>query len=46
MQGTEIKNYMVDSNLKEINLSGVPSGSYFVKIKFGDKVVVKPLVKL
>ena len=46
MQGTEIKTYTVDANLKEINLSGVPSGSYFVKIKFGDRVVVKPLVKL
>ena len=46
MQGTEIKAYTVDVNLQEINLSGVPSGSYFVKIRSRDKVIVKPLVKL
>ncbi len=46
MKGKELKTYNVDSGLKELNLSGLSSGSYFVTIKVGDKLIVKPLVKL
>ena len=46
MQGTVVKTQLMEKGQQEINLSEVPSGTYFVKLSYDDTVIVKPFVKL
>lgn len=46
IRGAVLKTYPMESNQKEIQLPELPSGSYFVKVTHGNKVMVKPLAKL
>ncbi len=46
ISGAVVKTISMEKGQKEINLTELPSGSYFVKVSFGDQVLVKPLIKM
>lgn len=46
ISGAVVKTIAMEKGQKEINLTELPSGSYFVKVSFGDQVLVKPLIKM
>jgi endoglucanase len=46
ISGAVVKTVAMEKGQKEINLTELPSGSYFVKVSFGDQVLVKPLIKM
>jgi len=46
ISGVVVKTVAMENEKKQINISELPSGSYFVKVSFGDQVLVKPLIKM
>ena len=39
-----IKNWNTGSNKTEIDLSDLPNGIYFIKIKFGERCAIKKII--
>ena len=46
VMGAVLKTFVLEKSSNAIPLSDLPAGSYFVKVSYNDKIMVKPLVKL
>ncbi len=46
IRGSVMKTYTMDNGSQELQLHDLPAGSYLIKVLGGDKVMVKPLIKL
>jgi xyloglucan-specific exo-beta-1,4-glucanase len=43
--GEKINEYTSDTDFRSIDISGLPEGIYFVRIKVGEKILVKKIIK-
>lgn len=46
ISGNVVKTFTTERDRKELQLSDLPSGSYYVKVSYDNQVIVKPLIKL